>query len=191
VWYGYAYNSRLFVQSFQFETKTKQSTCRGLNSYLEKIIYLYTQGAFQKESTFFIIQFLKHTNIMNRIVNNAKTDTTLRIRKQDINANGEIFPHILLELLENSVLKPLATIEHDYDVKAKRSSCVYKVDIIGKAISGDELKVFTQLGKFDGNTAILNIQIVKKDKKNRQTSICKASFSYKLENNLVVGKIAS
>ena len=128
---------------------------------------------------------------MNRIVDNSKTDTTLRIRKQDINANGEIFPHILLELLEDSVLNPLTKIENDYDVTAKRSSYVYKVDIIGKAIPGDNLKAFTQLAKFDGDTALLNIQIVKKDKKNRQASICKASFSYKLESNLVIGKIAS
>ena len=128
---------------------------------------------------------------MNTIVNITKKEPTLRIRRKDINTNGEIFPHILLELLENAVLTPVRILEHDYEVTAKRSSCVYKVDIIGKAIPGDELKVHTQLGKFDSQTAILNIQIMKKDKKNRQAPICKASFSYKLENNLAIDKIAS
>ena len=128
---------------------------------------------------------------MNTILNDTKKAPTLRIRKRDINSNGEIFPHILLELLENTILKPVTVLEHDYEVTAKRSSCVYKVDIVGKAIPGDELKVLTQLGKFDSNTAIFNIQIMKRDKKNRQAPICKASFSYKLENNLAIGKIAS
>jgi len=128
---------------------------------------------------------------MNTILNNTKKEPTLRIRKKDINANGEIFPHILLDLLENAVLKPIKIMEHDYDVTSKRSSCVYKVDIIGKALPGDELKVHTQLGKFDSNTAIFNIQIMKINKRNKHTLICKASFSYKLEYNSVIGKIAS
>lgn len=128
---------------------------------------------------------------MNTILNDTKKVPTLRIRKKDINTNGEIFPHILLDLLENSVLKPISTMEHDYDVTSTRSSCVYKVDIVGKAIPGDELKVYTQLGKFDSSTAIFNIQIMKISKRNKQTPICKASFSYKLENNLAIDKIAS
>lgn len=126
---------------------------------------------------------------MNTLEKN--TDPILRIRKRDINSNGEIFPHILLELLENAVIQPVTILEHDYDVAATRSSCVYKVDIIGKANPGDELKVYTQLGKFDSHTAIFNIQIMKKDKRNRNTPICKASFSYKLENKLAIHKIAS
>lgn len=128
---------------------------------------------------------------MNTIVNSTKKDPSFRIRKKDINSNGEIFPHILLELLEDAVLKPVIILEKDYEVTAKRSSYVYKVDIIGKAVPGDELTVNTQLGKFDSQTAIFNIQVMKKDKKNRQAPICKASFSYKLENNLAVNKIAS
>ncbi len=128
---------------------------------------------------------------MNTIIKSTLKDPSFRIKKRDINTNGEIFPHILLELLESTVLKPVTILERDYDVTARRSSCVYKVDIIGKAVSGDELKIHTQLGKFDSHTAIFNIQIMKKDKKNRQAPICKASFSYKLENNLAIGKIAS
>ena len=128
---------------------------------------------------------------MNTILNETKKVPTLRIRKKDINANGEIFPHILLDLLEDAVIKPIKTMEHDYDVTSKRSSCVYKVDFIGKAIPGDELKVRTQLGKFDSNTAIFNIQIMKMNKRNKQAPICKASFSYNLEHNLAIDKVAS
>ena len=128
---------------------------------------------------------------MDTILNDKNKVPTLRIRKEDINTNGEIFPHILLDLLEDAVLKPINTMEHNYDVTSKRSSCVYKVDIIGKAVTGDELKVRTQLGKFDSNTAIFNIQIMKTNKRNKHTPICKASFSYNLEHNLAINKVAS
>ena len=130
---------------------------------------------------------------MKTIVNNRNTKQNIffRIRKRDINANGEIFPHILLDQLENAVLDPVEVLQNTYDVTAKRSSCVYKVDIIGKANTGDELKVHTQLGKFDNKTAIFHLQIIKKEKRGKQTTICKASFSYKLENNLAIKKIAS
>lgn len=128
---------------------------------------------------------------METIVSTPKKDISFRIRKEDINSNGEIFPHILLDLLEEAVLKPVVILEKDYEVLAKRSSYVYKVDIIGKAAPGEDIKVNTQLGKFDSHTAIFNIQVMKKDKRNRQVPICKASFSYKLENNLAIDKIAS
>lgn len=128
---------------------------------------------------------------MNTIAKNTNNNTSLIIKKSDINNNGEIFSHILLELIENTVIKPVSILEHTYDVTANRSSCVYKVDIIGKAVEGDELKIHTNLGKFDRNTAIFNIQIIKKGKRNKQVLICKASFSYKLENNLEINNIAS
>jgi len=128
---------------------------------------------------------------MKTIINTTKKDTTLRIRKRDINSNGEIFPHILFDLLEEAVLVPIKKLEQDYDITSTRSSCIYKVDIIGKAIPGDELKTSAQLGKFDSNTAVFNIQITKSNKRNKQATICKASFSYSLKNNSVASKIAS
>jgi|LGVE01.1.fsa_nt_gb acyl-CoA thioesterase FadM len=130
---------------------------------------------------------------MNTIVNkkNTKQDIFFRIRKRDINTNGEIYPHLLIEKLENAILEPVEVLENNYGVTAKRSSCVYKVDIIGKAYTGDELKIHTQLGKFDSKIAIFHIQITKNDKRGKLTTICKASFSYKLESNLAIQKIAS
>jgi len=128
---------------------------------------------------------------MNTIKKYTEKELSLRIKKKDINSNGEIFPHILLNLLETALQNPVEIMEYNYDIKATRSSCVYKVDIIGKAIPGDELRVHTQLGTFNNHTAVFNIQIMNKNKKNRQKPICKASFSYKLENNTVIDKIAS
>ncbi|MEN8138198.1 MAG: hypothetical protein ABFR62_07185 [Bacteroidota bacterium] len=126
-----------------------------------------------------------------KTIRNTKKDKYFRIRKRDLNSNGEIFPHILLEQMENALTTPVKDIERNYNLSAKRSSSIYKVDIIGGANTGDELRIHTQLGKFDAKTAVYHIQVVKKDKRNKQSIVCKASFSYKLENNLAIQKIAS
>jgi len=108
---------------------------------------------------------------------------TVQVKDYHLNDKGEIYPHILLEQLENSLIAPVKKIEDSRHISATRSSCVYKVEILGSAQLGDEINISIKLGKFDQNSAIFHLSSYKNfSEESDEHIICEASFSYKLES---------
>ena len=108
-----------------------------------------------------------------------------RIKKNDIDKSGNIYQHVLLEQLEKALQSPIKRIELNKNISAKRSSCVYKVDIFGSANLGDKVYIKVKIEEYNKNKMVFNLKYLKEDNSLGQEDklICSASFSYILKEN--------